>query len=546
MKRFLFVLLIVLGFSFVLNAKVVTTAEATKAALTVMQARNPRFSGTVASITPVVNNGVTCYYAVNFSPRGWALISADDQASPLLGYNTTGSFSLTNMPDNAKHWLSLYTGEINNIIQENKGIRHRGWSTLSISSRAATDNIEPLIKVHWNQPAPFNKYCPQNSTSQTSLVGCVAVAMAQAMSVFQYPVRPVGSHSYVSDNCGVVYVNYDKQNAYNWADIMSGANNYDEVARLLYHCGVATDMDYGVGGSGAYTEDAANALKKYFSYPASVTYVTRASYSGDWKQLLVNELKAGRPIIFGAVNEKGKSGHEFDLDGYDGSSMFHVNWGWGGALEGYFSIDALGNKETDVWTKDQDAIIGISSSDIGPYNMSLDNLFVKENQPSETKVGTLSVKSTTANPTYTYTVAATNPSTQQNIPFEVKNGILYTTTSLTKASAATWNITVTAIESPTNLSYSKDFIIYVADASDMESPTKWVTLTYERTGRVLTISSTKTLSYTLTTSDNDSGSGTVAKDSPVSYKLANLTAKTLTVKFSSIFTSKEITIILNK
>ena len=155
MKRLLFILCFALGFSFILQAKLVTTTEAGKAALAVMQAKAPGFSGSVASISPVTDNGTTTYYIVNFSPRGWALIAADDEASPLLGYGTTGSFTQKNMPDNAKNWLSLYSSELKEIIKENTGVRHKGWSNLSVASRAAEDVVSPLISVHFSQSLPF-------------------------------------------------------------------------------------------------------------------------------------------------------------------------------------------------------------------------------------------------------------------------------------------------------------------------------------------------------------------------------------------------------
>jgi hypothetical protein len=552
MKRILFILLFALGLSFTLQAKVVTTAEASKAALTVMQTKDPGFTGTVASITPVVNNGVTCYYVVNFSPRGWALISADDQAAPLLGYGTNGSFKQTNMPENARNWLSLYSGEIKNIINENTGVRHKGWSSLAVASRASEDIVAPLITVHWNQPAPYNKYCPKNS-SGTALVGCVAVATAQAMSVFQYPSRPKGNHGYTSATFGTLYIDYDKEADYNWSDIMSGANNKDEVARLLYHCGVAVNMNYGVNGSGAWTKDVVSALLDNFSYPGTVTYVTRASYSGDWKQLLVDELKAGRPIIFGANNEAGNAGHEFDLDGYDGS-FFHVNWGWGGALEGYFSIDALGNSQTDVWTKYQDAVIGLQRPGNGPYDITLDANYVSESQPIGTKVGNIAVKSTVSNATYNYTIVGPySPITHKNVeaPFEIKNGELLTTKVLTKSDSEEWKITVTATDAATNLSTNKNFTIYVVNASDLESPAKSVTLSYDKATRVLTISSTKTVSYGIVTSNSLSVSGTVTKDAPVSisfdkFDTAETKCNSCTLKLSNAIKTNTLNILLNK
>ncbi len=51
------------------------------------------------------------------------------------------------------------------------------------------DTINPFIKVKWNQGAGWNMFCPmdEDGPGGHAYVGCVAVAMAQAMSVYEYP-----------------------------------------------------------------------------------------------------------------------------------------------------------------------------------------------------------------------------------------------------------------------------------------------------------------------------------------------------------------------
>ncbi len=34
-------------------------------------------------------------------------------------------------------------------------------------------------------------------------------------------------------------------------------------------------------------------------------------------------------------------GHAFVLDGYDKNGLYHVNWGWGGASDGYFDVNFM-------------------------------------------------------------------------------------------------------------------------------------------------------------------------------------------------------------
>ena len=278
-------------------AKEISQSEAVEVAQRMMKQKNVKVTE-VSSVTPLNFNGQKSYYAVQFQPSGWALISADDVATPLIGYSAEGEFPVLNMPENMRGWLGLNALQISECSNLG-GVRNSTWDRVEIVAMAASDKVSPLIKVQWNQGSPYNKYCPSNSSAGRAVVGCVAVAMAQAMTVPQHPSRPEGYISYNSGNpYGSQSLNYDNEPAYNWANIMSGANNKDDVARLLWHCGLATQMQYGPGGSGTQTSYVPGALKSYFGYPSSVTYLSRSSYKDlEWNSMLLGELKAGRPVI---------------------------------------------------------------------------------------------------------------------------------------------------------------------------------------------------------------------------------------------------------
>ena len=73
----------------------------------------------------------------------------------------------------------------------------------------------------------------------------------------------------------------------------------------------------------------------------------RQDYSIDeWRDLLWNELKNKRPVVFNGATTIG--GHAFVIDGYDGKGLFHVNWGWAGRSDGYYAIGELNPKIRQV------------------------------------------------------------------------------------------------------------------------------------------------------------------------------------------------------
>ena len=102
--------------------------------------------------------------------------------------------------------------------------------------------------------------------------------MAQIMKYWNYPGYGQDTHSYLpssmwhSNSIPRQFANFG-QTTYLWQymprRISSSNADYqvDAVATLSYHCGVAVDMMYGVsadGGSGAYSHQAAVALRRYF------------------------------------------------------------------------------------------------------------------------------------------------------------------------------------------------------------------------------------------------------------------------------------------
>lgn len=413
-----------------INAKEVSQEMATSKAAQLIKSRVDGFEGKVASVKSVTINGKRAYYVVQFEPQGWALISADDNTAPLIGYSPEGIYLTENQPDNVKAQMDIYGEQI--LENAKTGKQHAGWQTAdgmtNRASQRATTKVSPLISVNWNQGNPYRKYCPTGT-----YVGCVAVGMAQAMTVAKYPTRPTGSHGYDHKTYGWLFINYDEEAAYDWATILSSPSS-DNVARLLYQCGVSVDMDYGTDGSGAQSSAIANALKTYFCYPQSVKYFVRSNFANsDWEQMMLTELTEGRAIIYCGHDPKKNYGHCFNLDGYDGT-FYHVNWGWGGSNNGYFPLDGLKDVTMDMdYTDGQGAIIGVRAPSEYPSNITLSANSVSLDAPAGTEVATVSVESEATNPTYTFTVVGEYNivfHTQMPVPFKVENGKLVTTETI--------------------------------------------------------------------------------------------------------------------
>lgn len=285
------------------------------------------------------------YYVFNVhGNRGFVLVSGDDDVHPVWGYTIDGSYSTQDLPNNFRKWLEGYVSELRSIQRQNieptQAIQNEWNELINGKNGALKAGVSPLIKTTWNQSPYYNAKCPGGSVT-----GCVATAMAQIMKYWNYPKQGTGFHSYKENDYGTLSANFGST-TYDWSSMPNNVTSSNTaVATLMYHCGVSVNMDYSPQSSGAYVIKAdravcsESAFTDFFGYASTVNGVKRSNYTNSaWLTLLKNELDNGRPIEYAGFGSGG--GHAFVCDGYDGN-YFHMNWGWGGAYNGNFLVDAL-------------------------------------------------------------------------------------------------------------------------------------------------------------------------------------------------------------
>lgn len=277
------------------------------------------------------------YYIFNAPrTRGYVIVASDDRLPAVLGYSRSGELDPANLPDALRLLLQM----------SEAALEADGEVKAAASVSAGTPVVEPLLgDINWGQDAPFNALCPMVGT-QRGYVGCVATAMAQIMRYYGHPAQGSGSHSYF-DNSSLLSADFG-DTTYDWANMPRVVPDSPTDAQttaystLCYHLGVAVNMTYAAGGSGAYTMDVPGALRDHFGYTKSVRMHLRTYYNTDeWMQMIRTELDAGRPVYYSASSEDGLGGHAFVCDGYDSEGYVHMNWGWYGSSNGYFYINHL-------------------------------------------------------------------------------------------------------------------------------------------------------------------------------------------------------------
>ena len=318
------------------------------------------------------------YYIFNIGDGdGFVIVSGDDAAIPVLGYSDKGTFDWENMPDNLREWMRL-----NELYMEDCRTKA---TTIHTPQRAGTPVQAPLLgEIKWGQDTPYNLKCPTYTSSGETkhyYVGCVATAATQIMRYHGYPTQGNDSKSYTdTKGCGQTLSADFGSTTYDWANILNSYRGVEAtdaqkeaISTLAFHFGVAVEMEYVEGGSGAVSPIVPHAFRHFFRYDSGTTMRKRTYYdTSEWLTIIKNEIDAQRPVYYAASSEDGLGGHAFVCDGYDTEDFVHINWGWYGDYNGYFSVNHLdpaglgegGGK--GQYNIDQEIITGIRPSSGAP------------------------------------------------------------------------------------------------------------------------------------------------------------------------------------
>lgn len=322
--------------------------------------------------TAVTEKGHPSYYVFNGTSGGFVIVSACDLTSPILGYSETGTFHTENIPDGLAYFLDGYGQSVDFAEERLKKadfVIAQEWANLERCGRTQmtkTDIVSPMITTHWNQDCYYNASCPKdvNGPCGSTYAGCVATSMAQVMKYWSYPEQGTGTHTYNCPPYGDLFADFGAT-TYLWEEMPESLNDNDaNVATAIYHCGVSVDMYYGSYGSGALHQNIPSAMTNYFRYAPAHNRLRDEYTYAQWETMICEALDAGVPILYGASTPDA-SGHAFILDGYDSNGLIHINWCWGGELDGYFSIDNF-HTYNQYWTMAQKMVADARPLDV--YN----------------------------------------------------------------------------------------------------------------------------------------------------------------------------------
>lgn len=289
--------------------------------------------------------GNEAFFIFGGGQNGFVVISGDDKLPPVLAFSDEGDLENGEIPDALKSILTNFSVNFENTKIFNA--KREGQALRSSSSAA------PLLgSIMYGQVGAFNEKMPEYNGKKAA-AGCVAVVMAQIMKYYEYPERGTGELSYKT-NTREIDVNVTLGEAYDWGNMLDFYEGVactdaqkEAVSTLMLHCGAAVSMNYfsdDDGASGAHFSDLPDALLNNFGYDKNLYLTSRDLYTlEEWTDMLRDEIDNGRPVAYSGSTVK-DGGHAFIIDGYAPDNFFHVNWGWSGTYNGFYSIDLLDYK----------------------------------------------------------------------------------------------------------------------------------------------------------------------------------------------------------
>lgn len=215
-------------------------------------------------------------------------------------------------------------------------------SFMLIKDISKYDRIGPLMQSRWGQENGFNTYTPNQNPA-----GCVAVAVGQILRYYEYPPE------------------------YDW-NSMEYTFATDATARLLRIIGDDVNTQYSGDRSESNIDNALTALKNQYGYK----FVKKVSHNDVQ---VFKELNQARVVYMRGYDSSGllgfkRRGHAWVCDGYNSNypatayrietlswapagyeptsfitayertdylhstAYFHMNWGWYGNHNGFYSV----------------------------------------------------------------------------------------------------------------------------------------------------------------------------------------------------------------
>ena len=219
--------------------------------------------------------------------------------------------------------------------------------------------VGPFLETKWTQWSPFNNFLNNKDIP----AGCVAITTAQILAYNEVaPKDSFDGHPYDWDLMQTVY-NYRNIGSAGEPEAQELVSAFAKEVGKRENCRIR----YKEGGSSGYADGAKRTFKNY-GYKDVKKYL---GFGKKKQEKVIAQLTYGLPVYIDGLDKRW-SGHAWVIDGFfvrniyyastgklkEQERMFHCNWGWQGASDGYYSQgifnteDRIEEEETDTATSE--------------------------------------------------------------------------------------------------------------------------------------------------------------------------------------------------
>jgi hypothetical protein len=364
MKKINILLCICIFFSFHSFAQSVSKDEAKAIVKSLLIISEKQNSFTINSCDEISGDNIPLCFVFSLEPTGFIIVSADRNISPVITYSFDNGFgSISN--DNPL--LSLLKVDILSRLKyfaENniKGKHEEEWNELIADdyNKQADSTFQQWpavgngwLKTNWTQDAPYKNLCPIDPvTSQRSIAGCPATAMAQILNFHEttnnthfddgddYYHNYAGRQYMIDDDYALHgFPSFPELNTYldtlNAHYLNNAVLTDTDKAALTFACGVAATQVYTSSGSGTFSVN--QALAAYLRFGFSTAELLDSNDTDLYDRLKQN-IKDTLPAHLAIVDSAWSTGHNVVVDGYNTDEYYHLNFGWGGSYNGWYLL----------------------------------------------------------------------------------------------------------------------------------------------------------------------------------------------------------------
>ncbi len=329
--------------------------------------RELRASKLSQDVRPIVSGTDTLAFVFALQPKGYIILSASKDISPVIAFSTETDFDFNPHRDNIL--LDMLHKDLTQRLafiksnsakaQIRKQENHLKWEQLAntqSTSKSYSTQYGPLLSSIWggvncvdnsfNNVYVGNYYTPHHYSP-----GCVATAQSIVMHYYKWPKRGVGHHTDYDNSGasrGAYYANFGAT-YYHWGRMRDEYNRKwtrekerKAMGELAYHCAISVDMNFEYGGSSSNRNRTPAALDKYFRFSG---HYKSSSWYSFWPRLREN-IRNKQPVPI-AISKTNGEGHAMVCDGYGqdpGQTRFyHLQFGWWGAYNGWYDIQGSWN-----------------------------------------------------------------------------------------------------------------------------------------------------------------------------------------------------------